>query len=54
MYAFEIQHPWTPACGWLRSPYPRATWEQAFAEGKTHVENAARRGVVCGLRIVEV
>lgn len=53
-YYFEIQLKYAPACGWLRSPYGRDTFERAFEEGSEYVRNAMKyHHETVGLRVVE-
>lgn len=51
-YFFEIQLPHAPACGWLRSPHGRDTWDKAFNEGALYLTNMQEYGkMTCGLRV---
>lgn len=50
-YYFEVQLPYAPGCGWLRSPYGRDSFEVAWKEGTQYVENALRRGESIALKI---
>lgn len=55
-YYYEVQTPHTPACGWLRSPYGRDTWERAFEEGMEFARNhhnAAGMMVAVQVRAIE-
>jgi hypothetical protein len=53
-YHFEVQTSWAPACGWLRSPYGRDTWDQAWNEAQSWARNAHTAGALAGVRIAAV
>lgn len=54
-YYFEIQLKYAPACGWLRAPYGRPSFERAFEEGAQYVANAMLyHKETIGLRVVAV
>jgi hypothetical protein len=51
-YFFEIQTPFAPGGGWLRSPHGRDSWDQAFEEGKQYAQFAQDyRNLTCGVRV---
>lgn len=54
-FFFEIQLTYAPGCGWLRSPYGRDTFEEAFNEGAAYASNAMNyRKETIGLRVQRV
>ncbi len=54
-YAFEIQLPYAPACGWLRSPHPCEDRATAWKEGLVYAENAfASRGEKLAVQVIAI